>query len=185
MKPNRSSSWSHHSSSFFILLAVALFFLFLPAFVSAQDDDYQEWVKKQQAEFGQYQEQQDKDFLEFLKQEWKLTELEPARPLYTKPKPEATPAFTKEPPPPAAKTTGKPVVVPKPVPPETVIPVSPKPPVPPPEEKYTSIIKMDFFGVPIEMRCAPLNARLGSSLSELSISDFWKSTERVAQRSDR
>lgn len=175
MKPTTGFSPSFHSSAFFISLASCLCFVFPTAFPSAQEDEYQEWLKKQQGEYGQFVEQQDKEFLEFLKREWKLADLEPARPLYSKPKPDVTPAFSKEPPPSEAKVKGKPVVVPKPVPPATAMPAPPQPPALPRAEKFTALATLNFFGVPIELRHAPVNAGVGGTLSEASIREFWKS----------
>ena len=174
MKRIRSFLPARRNSSFFAVPVLSLFFLFPTAFVAAQDDDYQEWLKKQQAEFGHFQEQQDKEFLEFLKREWKQTDLEPAKPLYTKPKPEASPAASKEPPPAERKVSGKPVAVPKPAAPVSTTTTPPRPPAPPPAEKYAATIRLDFFGVPVGMRHAPLGAKAAEALSEQSISEFWK-----------
>lgn len=175
MKPISVPNALLHNSSFLIFLALFLFLILPTAPVSAQDDEYEQWMKKQQDEYGQFEQQQDKEFLEFLKQQWKQTDLEPAKPLYTKPKPDVSPAFRKEPPPAEPKVTGKPVAVPAVVPPATVKPTPPKPPSQPPAEKYASVVKLDFFGVPIEIRYAPLNARLAAPFSESAIRDFWKS----------
>ncbi|MBP1647634.1 MAG: hypothetical protein H6Q30_1079 [Bacteroidetes bacterium] len=172
MKPTRRL----RSPLYSLLLFVCLLLL-LPSSnrLSAQDDEYQEWLKKQELEYGDFEEQQDKEFLEFLKKEWKLTDLEPAKPLYAKPKPDVAPAFRKGPPPAEPKVSGKPVIVPKPVPPVSTKPPVPTPPAQPQAEKFTSTARLSFFGIAIEMRHAPLKAKLGTPLSEQSIHDFWKS----------
>ena len=155
-----------------VFAGALLLFLVSTERLAAQDDEYQEWLKKQASDFGQFAEQQDKEFLEFLKQEWKQTDLEPAKPLYTKPKPEVFPALRKEPPP-ESKVTGKPVEVPKTAP--TVVTTRPLPEPPAqPAEKYTATDKLNFFGVTIEFRHAPVDARLGGSVSDQTIRDFWK-----------
>ena len=53
-----------------------------------------------------------------------------------------------------------------PLEPSTSTPVPPKLPAQPPAERYSSIIKLDFFGVPIQLRYAPLHAKLGAPLTE-------------------
>ena len=174
MKQLRKSPLTHCLSSIVILLMVFLFFILSTAPLCAQDDEYQQWLKKQDSEYGQFEQQQDKEFLEFLKQEWKLADLEPAKPLYTKPKPEVSPALSKEPPAAESRVGGKPVAVPAPPPPVTTAPAPPHPPAPPPAEKFSSVIKLDFYGVPIELRYTQLKARLEGPLSESSIRDFWK-----------
>ena len=175
MKPVRCPSLRPHRSSTLISLGVLIVLLLPTNPLHAQEgDEYQEWLKRQQTEYGQFEEQQDKEFLEFLNKEWKQADLEPAKPLYAKPKPEVSPAFRKEPPPAEPKVAGKPVVVPKAAPPVTPARPLPEPPAQPPAEKYSSTIKLDFFRVPIEFRNAPLNAKLNAPLSEESIRDFWK-----------
>jgi len=42
----------------------------------AQEDEYEEWRKKQQKEYNEYLNEQDKAFLKFLKKKWKNVEVE-------------------------------------------------------------------------------------------------------------
>jgi hypothetical protein len=172
MKPNLFARSSLPCSPLLVLAGVLLLILFSNDYLRAQDDEYQEWLKKQQSDYGQFEEQQDKEFLEFLNQEWKQADLEPAKPLYTQPKPDVVPALRKEPPA-ESKVAGKPVRVPTTAPP--VAPVRPLPAPPAqPAERFTATDKLNFFGVPIEFRHAPVNARLGGAVSDQTIRDFWK-----------
>jgi hypothetical protein len=164
-----------HRLSTSFLLPLLLFLLSPSALLVAQEGDaYQEWLKTQQGEYDEFKNQQDKEFLEFLKQEWKKADLEPAVEPFTRPKPTVRPAFRKEPPAAEPKVAGKPIVVPEP--PPRPKPIAPRiePPEQPPPEKYASMVALDFFGVPVELRHAPLNIRATEPPTEASIRDFWK-----------
>jgi hypothetical protein len=174
MKSVRSFARCLKPSSIAVSLVTLAFVSLQPTSLLAQEKDYQEWLKKQEGEYDQYMQQQDKDFLQFLGREWKQTDLEPAKPMYPKPKPSVTPAVRKEPPAVEPKVSGKPIAVPKPAPPVVIAPSLPRVPAPPTPEKYSLVVKVDYFGVPVEIRSAPFNVRLGAQFSESSIRDFWK-----------
>lgn len=156
--------------------------LCLPIAVIAQDDF--EAFKKQQAQgvqqikadFREYKEQQDREFADFLKSQWREFDTFKGKVRIQEPKPKQTPVM----PPPVVKpsvTPGKPTPVPAqpvviaPV----IVPVTPPPPQPKPIAVAADELELSFYGNAVKFAYDPQwkKYRLAPPAKPETISDFW------------
>jgi len=72
------------------LLLLILFFF--AANIKAQDD-YEAWLKKEKEKLKIFIEEEDKNFVEFLKKDWKQINLKDGETPFLKPKPKTPPVF--------------------------------------------------------------------------------------------
>ncbi|RPH89144.1 MAG: hypothetical protein EHM72_20735, partial [Calditrichaeota bacterium] len=108
----------------------ALLFILLPVFSILGQDDFEQWLKKDQQDYQHYLSEQDRAFLNFLKEDWEAYKLAQGIKADPRPKPIRMPMA----PPPAVKELEKPGE--KPVKPEKKIqppPSIPAAPAPPPK----------------------------------------------------
>lgn len=74
--------------------AILIFFFSLtliPAAVSAQDTEYEKWKKQQEAEFKEYQDKFDKEFIEMLEKTWEEVGINQGSDFYQEKKPVTIP----------------------------------------------------------------------------------------------
>ncbi|AXJ02427.1 hypothetical protein CYPRO_3193 [Cyclonatronum proteinivorum] len=119
-----------------ILLCIALIVCFLPLQASAQDADYQQWLRQQQQAFDDFVSDQNRRFAEFLRQDWARFEQQTAAAA-----PDPTPKPTEAPVAPESEPEPAPEPEPQPIPDADPVPISePEPdpetdPTPEPEPK--------------------------------------------------
>ncbi len=150
-----------------ILCLVAI--LFHTAGLFAQDEEFQKWLKKDQAEFNQFVEQEDREFAEFLKKDWQDFLTEQGLKPFPKPKPVKMPVASEQEKP-------KPTVAPKkieklpPPPPKPVL--KPKPLPKPKPEKMT--ITFDFYGAQLTFPKPEIkDLDLSKPLTNEKLSNAW------------
>jgi len=73
---------------------IFIFFLLATFQIAAQDDFYK-WSKSEKEKFEKFQSEDEKNFYEFLKKEWKSFELQPSIPSVKNPKPIKIPEVNK------------------------------------------------------------------------------------------
>ncbi|WP_457565517.1 hypothetical protein [Caldithrix abyssi] len=135
----------------------------------AQDDEFQKWLEKDQAQFKQFVEQEDKDFAEFLKKDWQAFLTEQGLKTFSRPKPPKMPVAREEDKPkpqvPVKKIEELPPPPPKPV-------VKPKPrPLPRPQKQA---ITVNFYGARLNFPAVRLKSiNLKSPLTSEKISQAW------------
>ncbi len=142
-------------------------------------DEYEQWLKQQQAAYESYQNEQDKAFSSFLTKEWRSYQVNQGLVRDSKPKPVVMPVAPKPAPQPAPKVPVRPVEVkkiPKPAPqvirkPVVVAPV--------PGVKGREVA-FDFYGVPVSLAFdKKMAVRLGGKLSNKEVSRFWDELSRT------
>ena len=150
----------------------ALFFFIFLAPLFAQDD-YQEWLKKEQQAFKKYLDEEDRAFADFLKKDWEAFKSLNGIVRDSKPKPRKMPV---------AKEQDKPRIKPsKPLPKIKDIPApAPKPrpkPVPRPVARgKKNPMKINYFGLDIIFDYKKdFKINLSQTVSNKSISSAWES----------
>lgn len=91
-------------------LALASLTLFLTLSADASDPEYQKWLKQYKKEFKTFVDEHDKEFANFLKNNWVETEVKPEQKRDTAPKPKQLPKAKPEP---IKEINPVPVVLPK------------------------------------------------------------------------
>ncbi|NOZ08119.1 MAG: hypothetical protein GXO91_04465 [FCB group bacterium] len=144
-----------------ILTLVSMVFL-------AGQQDFDEWMKKEQQKYQRYVDTFDAEFADFLNRDWKEFQSFNGLTRDETPKPVAAPVAKIAPPPPP----GPPVELPAPPPavpdtlPEIVEPERPA------EEKYP--VDVDFFGVPLVLDSGMVfDISLKTPIDNHVLSDFW------------
>ncbi len=160
---------------------------------SYADDDFRQWLQREQSSFQQYKDERDKEFTEFLKTQWKEMELLKGFRRDERPKPVVMPVAKPRP-----VTVPKPIHAPEPSPvvkteqaPQPVIQSIPEPiaikpgrivepivkPVLPPEPIVSPKgrkILVDYYGSTLVFYYDPkLKSYLSGSINEKSVSGFW------------
>ncbi len=114
----------------FVIL-VLLLLACAPVGSAQEKDEYQKWLKKEQEKLQQFKDQRDKEFTEFLKQEWKQMKAFQGLVPDEKPKPVRMPVY-QSPPTPPKDTVSLPVRIKEPPPPqpkeESKVPPTAQPP---------------------------------------------------------
>ena len=140
-------------------------------------DEYEQWRKQQEGEFQRFVEERDREFVAFLKQEWKQMQLMHGLVLDEKPKPVHIPAAA-----PAARDdtlTARTIV--------SMPAVTPPPEMPLPEvgtpavesRKNHVLVKIGFYGVDLSVSVdGAMKISLGQPVGKDAISRFW---ERMSQ----
>ncbi|HPR17519.1 MAG TPA: hypothetical protein PLD62_04660 [Candidatus Cloacimonadota bacterium] len=131
-------------------------------------DDFEAWQKKQAEKFRQYKSAQDKAFVEFLEKNWEPYKTFTGEKIDTTPKPETPPVadVTTEPELPQGNTVED-IVVPKLE--EQVEKNSMLVAV----DKAAPVVKIDFWGLPLEYNFQPnLEVNL-EPLNEQAVANFW------------
>ena len=62
----------HNNCVKLILLTASVMLVCMPSYA---DDDFRQWLQREQSSFQQYKDERDKEFTEFLKTQWKEMEL--------------------------------------------------------------------------------------------------------------
>ncbi len=147
--------------------------------------DFEKWklqqqqgVQQQKTEYQQYRDKRDREFTDFLKQQWKDVALLQGFVRDENPKPVDMPVAKPEP----ILTKPKPETVPvivKPAP--VVIPLPPVKPIPAPVEMQKgSHLKVDYFGTKIHFYYDPeLKQSLSTRIDETAVSGFWSDLSRA------
>ncbi len=144
-------------------------------------DDYQEWLKKQNRDFQTYVTEQDRIFADFLKAEWQNLNAFMGVVPDTIPKPVKIPVYK----PPKREPKLKPPPVTKPV----KIPDIPKPkptpkPTPekrpkPPKVKTTNTVNVVFLGISLKVEVdKKMMTKLEGQIGKEYVSDYW---QQIAQ----
>ena len=127
---------------------LAVFFLVvIISLLSAQDTEYEKWLKQEQSNLQQFKEERDKEFTEFLKREWKPVDSKEGESLIEKPLPGPLPVYegkTAELPPSDVKPTIK-VEMPKPVTPPS-LEVNTTSPV-----AFSHFTSVNYYNLPIKI----------------------------------
>lgn len=147
----------------------------------AQDEDFGSWLASEQQSFESYASAEDRAFSGFLRQQWQELGIQADAKPYDEPKPSRPPVAPKaEPlprpiPAPVSTPAPKPESLPRPAP--AVRPEPRQEPAPPeaaPEIMDSPAVRIDFFGVTVELPADRelRRARL-ETVSKDSIADFW------------
>lgn len=169
--------------SFTLFLLIILFFT---TSKSHAQEDYQEWLKKQQEAFQEFKDKRDKAFTEFLKKEWQEMQAFQGLKRDEKPKPPKIPVAEKVPPmeklPPKDIRPAKIRII-KDIP----IPKIP-PPVQPDQEEEAAPVDLDksesvqvnFFDAPLKMYYdRVLKAPVSNKINNETISAYWSAMSRA------
>jgi hypothetical protein len=145
-------------------------------------DDFEKWKKEEEARFRTYVEDRDREFVEFLKQEWKQMQRMEGLIPDEKPKPVTRPVY--EPPAvPPRKDAGaaKRIITPPPTPPAPPPPHSEKPRID--EERNRSVAEFTFYGSPLRFSYdGAFTTTLGSTVNGDAISRLWETLSRANAR---
>jgi hypothetical protein len=139
-------------------------------------EDYERWRKQEEGKFQQFVEQRDKDFVAFLKHEWKQMQLMHGLVPNEKPKPVQMPIFQPTQKLPPEDTTGSRTVVSLP----SVKPLLETPPaaierprIDP--ERNRTIVKPAFYGFPLSVSFdEAMRISLDLPVGKETISRFWE-----------
>ncbi len=143
--------------------------------VLAQDESFQEWLKKDQASFQQFLKEEDRAFSEFLKKDWEAFLTQQGLKPYSKPKPVKMPVADehKKPKPqkPLPKVKKLPPPPPKPKP--IVRKKAPKPPV-------KKVFTVQYYGRTLELpEVKSVSLQLTPPLNNDKISNVWTTLASV------
>ncbi len=145
----------------------------------AQDPEYEAWLKKEQQKLQEYKDARDKDFVDFLKREWKQQRAFEGLIPDERPKPKSLP-IAEPSPVPRAPANSSPARV------KAEIPVIDRPTekneisvaAPPPSNLAET--ELNFFELPLTVRYEKaVWPKLGSGVSKESISMFWGELSRL------
>ncbi|MFH0992105.1 MAG: hypothetical protein V1799_19050 [bacterium] len=167
----------------FMMLAALL----LTSGAFAQEDEYKKWLKKEQEQLQQFKDARDKEFTDFLKQQWK--EFQSFKGIVPDdiPKPTKMPIFKRTKPEVRDSSTKKVEI--KEIPQqrdqeEATKQPAPQPQPQPEEKKSQFTIDLTFFGVPITLpHDIATRPTLATPINEKSISDFWAALSRMSYES--
>ncbi len=144
---------------------------------SRAQEEYEQWRKREEATFRKYVEERDKEFVEFLKHEWKEMHLLNGLPPDEIPKPPDIPVYRpKEGPPPPDNETANTIVHPPPAP-DTTGQAEPTSIEKPRIDSRTnrSHAKVSFYGLALDVGYDDaLKVSLEQPLGNESISRFWQ-----------
>ena len=138
----------------------------------------QQGVQQQKTEFQEYKDARDREFTDFLKQQWKDVPLLQGFVRDKSPKPVVIPVAKPEP----VSITPIPDTVPTIVTPEpVVIPPLPDKPAPVPVEmRKGNRVRVDFFGTKLNFYYDPdLKQSLSARINEAAVSSFWSELSRA------
>jgi hypothetical protein len=162
-----------------ILWAATLLFLQL---VCAQDPaEYQKWLKKQQAEYQDFKDARDKEFVRFLNLEWKQMNAFDGLVPVEKPKPVKLPVYQPSSLPPiGAPRENTPIIKDIPIPKlKERLPEAPAKQEEPSGNAKSAVI-LDFFGTKARIGFnSEQKPMLGKDINKESISAFWAALSRT------
>ena len=174
-------------------LAPIVVLVLILGFPAGADDDFQKWMQEETASFTTYKDERDREFIGFLKQQWKEFGVSKGLVRDEVPKPAVIPVAPVQPVRPISPSDKK-IKIPKPLPP----PVPDKPSVLPDEPPYVPEIKkpvvtkpppdnlktknrlaLSFYKTPISLYVDPaFNVEPAGAVTRESITAFW---DRMSQ----
>ncbi|MBI3109932.1 MAG: hypothetical protein HYZ01_00025 [Ignavibacteriales bacterium] len=147
----------------------------------AQDPEYEAWLKKEQQKLQEYKDARDKDFINFLKREWKQRQAFEGLVPDERPKPKSLP--TVEPSEtPRAPVPSAPARVKSEAPSEPVPALEPKEVAVPPPSPTPNVLEFgfNFFDLPLVVRHEKTAwPKLEKEVSKETISTFWADLSRT------
>lgn len=167
---------SYEKKLYFLLIGI----LFCTVSITQAQDDYQKWLKKENASYQQFLDEEDKAFSEFLKKDWKSFQSFQGIKSDEKPKPVTMPVAEPEdkpvPPPPDKLKPAPQIRIPENAP-------TPKPKPIPVVKNSINLITIEFYGAPVSVNykkdfefhlAAPINNEVISKAWETMASSKYK-----------
>lgn len=145
-------------------------------------DDYQEWLKKQNRDFQTYVTEQDQIFADFLKADWQNLDAFMGVVPDTIPKPVKIPVYTppKEEPKPKPPPVTKPVIIPDIPKPKPAPKLAPEKRPKPPKVKMARTVNVDFLGMRLKVEVdKKIMTKLGGKIGKEYVSDYWQQTAQA------